>query len=416
MDYRNEMRRSKMKKKIEKICEFFTQNKIFKNSYFIFFILIPFFKPTYFLQIFWLDKLFDIYRIFSMAIIFCICFSYFKIKNFKSKLLFVLLCYFITSVLITCFRGNSITPLIIRACSVLAFASFVEIEIKYDCKKIFKVLTLIFEILIYINIFTVFVFKDGMYYNEEIKQSRNWFLGYDNVHIVYYMFGIMCSYINYLLEESKNKLRLIVLVVLSIITIVYTWSATSLVALGLMIFGICINKIISKYQKGINVITYFITYVLSFLGIVVFKIQNFFSFFIEKILHKNLTFTGRTYIWDNAKEYIKNHIILGYGNESLETRVAKFNNKFAVNCHNVILEEMYQGGIVLLSCKIMIWYISLKELWKNKEYKISQFFSWFIFVFLIISLMEVYSAFFIYLMYIIAFNIYIIIKEINKRK
>ena len=53
-----------------------------------------------------------------------------------------------------------------------------------------------------------------------------------------------------------------------------------------------------------------------FYGIVLLRLQNIFSFIIQNILGKDLTFTGRTRIWDNAIEFIKARFIIGYGKET----------------------------------------------------------------------------------------------------
>ncbi len=74
--------------------------------------------------------------------------------------------------------------------------------------------------------------------------------------------------------------------------------------------------------------------------------QDIFSVVIEDILHRDLNFTNRIYIWDTALKYIKESFIFGYGFETSAIRVIKFNYLQAVTCHNQLLDLLYQGGIV----------------------------------------------------------------------
>ena len=159
-----------------------------------------------------------------------------------------------------------------------------------------------------------------------------------------------------------------------------------------------------------------ITYLVAFFSIVIFRIQQAFSFIIKDVLHKNLTFTGRTYIWDKGLKFIKDRLIIGYGKEASSIRTQKFHNKFAVNCHNNILEELYQGGILLLIAYVYMLFVAFKRLFNYRKEKIAQLIGWFLFVLFIMSLMEVYTSCIIFVFYVMCYNIKYITEKINPKK
>ena len=53
--------------------------------------------------------------------------------------------------------------------------------------------------------------------------------------------------------------------------------------------------------------------IVIFVSIVFLRLQEVFSYLIVNILGKDLTFTGRTVIWDYYINEIKNSWVIGYG-------------------------------------------------------------------------------------------------------
>ncbi len=67
---------------------------------------------------------------------------------------------------------------------------------------------------------------------------------------------------------------------------------------------------------------------------------------IVKLVGKNLTFSGRTVIWDNAIRILRRLPIFGYG-VSENTYYVIYKNT-SMEAHNMILSLLLQGGILLL--------------------------------------------------------------------
>ena len=52
--------------------------------------------------------------------------------------------------------------------------------------------------------------------------------------------------------------------------------------------------------------------------VVVFDIPKYFSFILVDILHKGISLSTRTYIWDATLQHIKERPILGFGSTTAE--------------------------------------------------------------------------------------------------
>ena len=157
---------------------------------------------------------------------------------------------------------------------------------------------------------------------------------------------------------------------------------------------------------------YYITKKLFF-SIVIFRVQNLFSYLIVNILHKDLTFTNRTGIWDRTIAYINKSILFGSGLEPSTIRSTKNNFIYGINAHNFILEIMYQGGILALISFVAILISACKKLYKYKNNMVSKVVSFVIFVLFLMMITEYYNIQFIFIVLVFAFNIEYIIKKIG---
>ena len=87
---------------------------------------------------------------------------------------------------------------------------------------------------------------------------------------------------------------------------------------------------------------------------------------IVNTLHKDLTLSHRTIIWDKALEMISDKPILGYG-MSDSVNIFTVNHDYTGNNnnvwttlsgHNQILQILYYGGIVLLLAFVFLYFVS----------------------------------------------------------
>lgn len=253
-----------------------------------------------------------------------------------------------------------------------------------------------FEIVIYINFITLIIFPDGMYLTE--TTNLNWFLGYDNTHVVFLLPAFLTSLIY--MEISKKKLRSISLILVIIISCLMRWAATTV--MGVAIFTILLIPFIRNNTKIFNFKNYMFVILIIFISIVLLRLQNYFSFIIVDLLGKDLTFRNRTPLWDTTIEYIKNKMLLGYGWQTDSVRHNMYNSISVISAHNQYLEYMYLGGIPLICIYCYIIYYIYKITNKIKENKIIQYISIAFFSLQIIYIAEVFVNPIIYLVLIIA--------------
>ena len=281
------------------------------------------------------------------------------IVRFKySKIIIIFGLYFIFG-LLSCYLGEYSNPLTFFKIYYPIFGALllIDIFIKSKCKLIIFALEKAFFTLIFINFLTIIFYPNGLFADE--LYSNNWFLLYDNLHIFIYIPGLIVSLIAS--KYKKNKYLFFTMLSMIMYSVFFCKSATSMVGLGIFLILYLFKDFFKKFNF-MNAVTYLYTYITIFIGIVVLRFQNLFSFFIVDYLHKDLTFTGRTFLWDNVLNYIQEKPFLGYGIESNSVFINKMGFRLYTHAHNTIYDIVYKGGIVSLIFFAFLLIISSKKL------------------------------------------------------
>lgn len=353
-------------------------------SIFYLLLLIPFFKTDYMNKFISISTFFNYWKIFSLCVI-----GFMFIKNKKmNKNFIILMCFCIWPLIITFTKdGNFISAFSFYGI-LLAFGFLFQVKGK-DLQFI-NILLICFEIVIYINFFTMIVFPQGLYStgsNLVGIARENWFLGFKNVMVTYFLPGYVISDIYSNL--TGKKIRTYILSIIILISAILSSSATSIVGIIMMII---VSKL-SFFRKKINIFnikTYtYISFIL-FILIVIFRFQNVFSFFIVDILHKDLTLTNRTILWDVTINKILQSPIIGYGWQYIDIRHLMYNSKTIITAHNQILEFIYVGGTILFALYIILIFISANDIKNDYNDKNIQIISLGFFILQILNLTEVY--------------------------
>ena len=138
-------------------------------------------------------------------------------------------------------------------------------------------------------------------------------------------------------------------------------SSTTIVGLAIMIalyFLFKKRKVLCK-----PIIWFGATLVINY-AIVVLRVQQVFSWIIVNVLHKSLSFTGRTQIWDMALLYIARKPIFGYG----ESAVFDFSwASSEVVAHNQFLDIAIICGIPGMLLFVFVLFMVFKQLDKYKN-------------------------------------------------
>lgn len=356
------------------------------------FLIFPFLEPPYISVN--LSKISDIYHILVSIGVFLILIVYMKKGEFNKFVLSII--FFSLAIITIClFNDNLSKSVIFEVIKIMGSVLILNYGMKHNCRELLSALMFVLSILIIINFYTILKYPNGMYKNMVSNMTENFFLGMDNIHIVFILPYIMCFLIYRYIYNKHDILKTIVLIV-CYLSIIIRFSVTTIVGTFIFTIFILLYKYLVKL-KIFNIKLLTIIYIIAFFALIIFRVQNYFAFIIEEVLHKSLTFTGRTIIWDNSIYWIKLKPLIGYGYEITSLISRKIG---AVHSHNLILFILYRGGFLLLGSFIYMISIVLRNLTRYKDEKIVKEFSIIIFSFFFMMLTEFYS--FTYIVFILA--------------
>ena len=380
------------------------------NVLFYLFLLIPLFKPICLTIVYpKINTLFNYYLVVSSSIILLIYILNCKVN--KNTLYMIM--FFMILLLSTYMNNGNIYGCFLCAIKSLSISFLIDYGLSKNGKSLLIAFEILFSLLIYINFISLIIYPDGMYVSSISGYAHNWFLGFKNIHILYILPAILMSYINCYMDKKNCSIRTIILLIVSIISIIKVWSATGIVGISLALIYILFNKKIISI-KLFNLKNYLIGVISIFMCVVVFRVQNIFRYLIVDILKKDLTFTGRTYIWDYVIKYIQKRPIIGYGMEYSDIRFNKGINFHSYHAHNIILEIIYKTGIIGLLLIIFVVKDVIKRLNEYKTEKISKILSFWILIYMIITLTEAYDLELILFIFTLASNVKCLI--LNKER
>lgn len=273
------------------------------------------------------------------------------------------------------------------------FMLFIFIDLHFsDINKldlVFRSMMIVMTISVFLNFFitadlhianNIAVFKEAL--STGYTNSRKWLFGHRNMIFIHHLMWILFTYITYKLEKRNYSKMFVLQIIFTMLVGVVSWNSTMMLTTALLfVLAFFRNSIFSKS----TIVRYVVIYLVLEIGIVFLRIQEAFSFIIVNVLHRNLSFTGRTQIWD----YYINQFLSGnllnklFGNFGI--------TELTVNSHNMFLGLLSFTGIIGIVLYFILLCLSIKELMKEKKSDTSKFISIIIFSFLINALtMEFY--------------------------
>ena len=326
----------------------------------------------------------------GLSILFSVCIMvYYFIKQKISKYIVYVLLYSGVALIATVLNNaDFFIEYIKEFYKIIVVSVFFDLFLrkKENVNRILSVSLYVYFLLEIINLLSIILYPKGIDIGNIYKD--NWFLGYKNVQIFYHLPCLVLAYIN--LQFDKKKYRFLFYANIIIITIVvfYTKSSNSMVAYFLLLTYLLINKI-KKKKNIVNIKNSIIASLILWFYIVIVRVQDGIAWLVNRILHKSLTFTGRTFIWDKVIAAINKSYILGYGIQSEEQIARKLGNQAFTHAHNTILDITYKTGIIgLVSFGFLIYKVA-HQLYLYKKNNIVQFIS---FVFFIIFVMMIFES------------------------
>lgn len=368
-------------------------------------LLAPFFQTDIFNYRFtFMLNVFKYGRILSLGIILIMCLKKKTISSYLILIFLYLLSLFPATIML---KTSSLADLVIYMASILTLCLIIDYGIKYDLKHILRAFILILSVLCLTNTLSVILYPHGLYMNST-GYIANWVLGYKNTLILFLMPWVISSILYSLIYKNKLTLWSIFTIIITVVNIVLINSSTAIIGVGIIIIYLLFEKIINKFNV-FNSWSYLGFYIASFFGLVIFRIQKLASLLIVNILHKELTFTGRIYIWDSVLKAIKYRPLLGYGN------ITYVYNRFISTTHNSLLDILYRSGIIGLILYLSVIIKAVVELYKYRSERISRFIAVTLLSYFIMMFMEAYSLNLYIYVIIFAINVGYFIK-VNKKE
>lgn len=299
-------------------------------------------------------------------------------------------------------NNGSIRLCIVQTLAVVAFA-FVFEDTKNHSSELINGMMLAAETLCYINLLTIILFPGGLY--ESTLYWQNWVLGYKNQFVPYILVFCMIAF----LYRAQGGLwfREVGIYVASFVSVILADSSTSIVGIAVLVIIVLLNRVC---KIRFNVYWLAIINLALLLIVPVFRLHEVFSFLIEDILGRSMTFTGRTRLWDMIYDAIAAKPWMGYGLQEIEGMERQFGLRWAYHAHNLVFDYLYQGGFILLAIYVIMLLVIYKKLRRVQNYQEAQVAIAVLFVFQLMSLVEVYSNTFIYLIYFLAYYVDILIR------
>lgn len=373
--------------------------KLRKKSIYYLLFFVAFIRPEYLVRIQTVNIFYNYYRILVVGVM-ALTFSIKKIRPNKYTLVWSL--FEIWILFVTIFRCGNISVAINQLLTITTVALFWQMNSK-DVYHICKVLYYLLGFFIIINFITLLAFPDGMYVTGVTNTaSENWFLGFKNKHIIYFLPFIGLSFIFGQIDGFNfKKLLMIVIVAFSAL---YEQSSTTIVCVSVMLL-IGFFPFIREHYKIFNMYTYFGISILMFIMIPLFRLQFLFSYLIVNVLHKSIDLTYRTDLWDRAFSAIQQHIFTGWGEQVNAVKYVLYNSQSVISAHNQILEYLYTGGIVLLALYIVLNLRLATKLYRMDNSGTVQIASGIYLALQISLIVEVYTDTIIYMLYFLLWYI-----------
>lgn len=235
------------------------------------------------------------------------------------------------------------------------------------------------EALLIVNALLIIAFPHGMYRGDVTQYGQMWLLGYKSSLQCYVLPAVFLSLIeSHYLKETKH---FVIILILSHFESFMEKNAMLLVILVLLDITLYMRLFEKDIVNRKNV----------FLGVLIVLFANIFIvFFTEKLfsisfvqyvlvdlLGKNSTLSLRTSNWKSVWGAIRQSPFIGYGYTSDLTRSILYGRETA-HAHNMVLEMLYEGGLLQVVLFIFFNCIFFKELLKSRNTIVSRI----IFVFL----------------------------------
>ena len=331
--------------------------------------------------------LYGYFRYASLGIVFAM-FAVFHISKKKKMDIFLIFFFLLVAVNvgITWLHHEATYACIVVYINAIAVVMLSEIY-ENDIFELLDVIYVYLVILLILNMICIMAYPKGMYKLLSVEgYQENWLLGYKS-SLQYYILPVYCIALIRVKYKEKKWFEYFVLLLIHIESFQVR---NQMLIIGILLLDILLIFNLCRYTKIFNSITYCLgAIVLNYL-LLSMQILNSktFMYIANEILHKNLL-TSRGRVWKITENWIRKSWIWGYGRVDNEVRYLMYGN--VAHSHNQILEFLFQGGIILLGCYLLINVYIAQKLYKNKDTYLAQILSACILALYIMTSVEIFT-------------------------
>jgi len=239
------------------------------------------------------------------------------------------------------------------AVSVMAIVLLVDLYAD-RMKALLSALILNYEWVVYANLYTVWKYgAAGFVQDPEYRDMPIYFFGPDN-WFMYLCIPAVCVALLYLRTHLRGRyvgvhiFRALCLTAAAYMTVYLAWPATAVVAMAVIAAVLVIGMI-----PGVRYCVSFPVVLAGGIGvnlaIVVYRVMDtvpWVQHIIQDVLHKGITLTSRTLIWDYFQEAIRGNIWMGIGNPEGGYLIGE---RYMDHLHNQYFDLMAMGGVPALA-------------------------------------------------------------------
>lgn len=353
---------------------------LYKRTLYYLICLLPFFYNIF------MNKIEFVYKINMVFKIFLTCYLLFLyfFKNRRRKgwidisLFFTFIILFISTVV----NSGSITKYFgyFISCYSLYLLMYTS-DTKRKMDAFLQALYIIFNIYVLLELLSLIAWPQGMF--DSFGISRLSFLGLDNnaTPFIIAAFG----FINFYNANKIFNISNMVLNVILIIELVILKSGTAII--GILVYFLIISlkkpnfRRITKYSMIVSIALFSVFYIGNNISVL--------RYFVENVLGKDMSLTGRVPIWYAYTLDIKDHFFLGHGIREVNQALVYVANTWDYRqAHNEYLQHIADGGIFYLMGFLWTIFIVIKNTCFNSQNK--HLFASFI-SFIVIFATETYS-------------------------
>lgn len=183
--------------------------------------------------------------------------------------------------------------------------------------------------------------------------TTEWYLlGLDNRFILYILPAIIgCHYLDIIRHKTSMSVRTILVYVIGLLSTLLTWSVAAFIVVAVIAVAIVAATVIKRFRARFNIKIVAVCELLTSALLVTTKFHTIFEPVIVGVLHKNMSLSYRTFMWDVALDLMKTNplnVFVGFGffDYSGILSVLPFAAARVNHFHNLLVDIMFASGII----------------------------------------------------------------------